>query len=376
VTYQFAPGQLHISSVALKNTCRKFDIPVPSRGYWAKLQAGKPTTKVALPARAAGMDDEVVFGGRNYHWSYRFTNEEILGPLPAPSFPEDIALVRDRVRKIIGKVSVAKAMTAQHPAIARLIAEDEVRRQNQLKAFYTFSWDEPAFDSPFEQRRLRFLNALLLAVARCSGKPQVGGRDAREISVTVHQTSVALSLDRPLAGHRKGASPAAGGPDQLHFAILAGYDRDRKRTSWQDGEGGRLERFIREIAVEVVTSAEVSYREGCIRGFEWRVRRKAHLEEDARNRQLQVEREQRERQQKLAQARIDRLLDEAASLRRAMDIRAYVDAVKTTVASETTSILPDAIERWSKWALVEADRIDPVKTARFLENIEADNDAN
>jgi hypothetical protein len=35
----------------------------------------------------------------------------------------------------------------------------------------------------------------------------------------------------------------------------------------------------------------------------------------------QLEREERERQQKLEQARIDRLLDESAALRRATDIR-------------------------------------------------------
>jgi hypothetical protein len=47
---------------------------------------------------------------------------------------------------------------------------------------------------------------------------------------------------------------------------------------------------------------------------------------------LQVEREERERQQQLEQSRVDRLLDEAASLRHVVDIRAYVEAVKTTVA--------------------------------------------
>jgi hypothetical protein len=31
---------------------------------------------------------------------------------------------------------------------------------------------------------------------------------------------------------------------------------------------------------------------------------------------------------------------------------------------------PGAIEQWSKWALTEADHIDPVKSARFLEGIE------
>jgi len=49
--------------------------------------------------------------------------------------------------------------------------------------------------------------------------------------------------------------------------------------------------------------------------------------------------------------------------------------VKTRLASETTSISSEAIERWSKWALTEADRIEPVKSARFLEDVEADDDA-
>ena len=158
-------------------------------------------------------------------------------------------------------------------------------------------------------------------------------------------------------------------------AFSHSLDREQEQTSWQDGEGGRLEQFIQEIAVGVVTSAEINCREGRVRAFEWRVRRKAQLEEDARQHQLKVEREERERHEQLEQVRIDRLLDESAALRRATDIRVYVEAVKTTVASEATFISPDAIERWSKWALAEADRIDPVKSARFLEEIEGDDDA-
>jgi hypothetical protein len=107
-------------------------------------------TRIALPARAAGMDDEVVVGGRNRYWYNQLTDEEILGPLPdPPTFPEDIALVRDRVGKILGKVSVGKVITIRHPAISRLIAQDEVRRQKQLTATYSFSWEKPVFDSPF-----------------------------------------------------------------------------------------------------------------------------------------------------------------------------------------------------------------------------------
>jgi len=184
-----------------------------------------------------------------------------------------------------------------------------------------------------------------------------------------------LSLDRPPAGRRKGTGQGAG-PDQLRFAILDGNDRDQERASWQDGEGGRLERFIQEIAVEVITSAEISYRESCVDAFEWRVGRKAGLEEDIRNRQLQLEHEELERRQRLEQARIDRLLDEAQSLQRAMDIRAYVDAVKNILASETTSISSEEMVRWSKWALAEADRIDPVRSARFIDTFDEKGDAN
>jgi hypothetical protein len=52
--------------------------------------------------------------------------------------------------------------------------------------------------------------------------------------------------------------------------LLARYDRDQVRASWREGEGGRLESFIGEIAVEVVTTAEIIYRESCVSAFEWK----------------------------------------------------------------------------------------------------------
>ena len=41
----------------------------------------------------------------------------------------------------------------------------------------------------------------------------------------------------------------------------------------------------------------------------------------------------------------------------------YVDAVRRTATHVSGS--SDAVERWSRWALAEADRIDPVKTGRM-----------
>jgi hypothetical protein len=57
-------------------------------------------------------------------------------------------------------------------------------------------------------------------------------------------------------------------------------------------------------------------------------------------------------------------------------IRAYVDAVRAVAANETTSISAEELLRWSKWALAAADRIDPVRSARFIRAFEIDGDAN
>ena len=39
-----------LSDVGLVKICKKLGIPVPPRGYWAKVKAGRPTRKVPLPA--------------------------------------------------------------------------------------------------------------------------------------------------------------------------------------------------------------------------------------------------------------------------------------------------------------------------------------
>lgn len=72
--------------------------------------------------------------------------------------------------------------------------------------------------------------------------------------------------------------------------------------------------------------------------------------------------------QRLEQARIDRLLDEAATLRRASDIRAYVHAVRQATAGEGRVASTKEVERWAEWALAEANRIDPVRNRGFLES--------
>lgn len=46
-----------LSGPGLKKICRRLDVPVPPRGYWAKLQAGKPVERPRLPVLPTGKGD-------------------------------------------------------------------------------------------------------------------------------------------------------------------------------------------------------------------------------------------------------------------------------------------------------------------------------
>jgi len=95
------------------------------------------------------------------------------------------------------------------------------------------------------------------------------------------------------------------------------------------------------------------------------VERKAQLEEEERERKLKAERAERERRKRLERARIERLLKAAAAFQQAGAIRKYVEAIRLTLSS-SEACSPAELERWSQWALSEADRIDPAIGGAFL----------
>ena len=72
-----------------------------------------------------------------------------------------------------------------------------------------------------------------------------------------------------------------------------------------------------EVAVEIFLTAEIRYRDRAIHQYRWRVERKAELEEEERQRKLEAERAEKEQQKRMEQARIDRLLRDAAAFQQA-----------------------------------------------------------
>jgi hypothetical protein len=76
-----------------------------------------------------------------------------------------------------------------------------------------------------------------------------------------------------------------------------------------------------------------------------------HLE---RERQRRLEAKRRE------QERIKQLFEQAASWRRAADVRAYVGAVRQAINAGRLRVAPAVLDTWALWATEQANRIDPL----------------
>ncbi|MFB3917465.1 MAG: hypothetical protein ACE14M_12095 [Terriglobales bacterium] len=365
-----------VSDVGLKKTCARAAIPTPDRGYWAKKEAVKETFQAALPTRAPGMEDEVSVGaGGNSQYGY-WNQEELLVPIGSPpEFSEPIEAVRSRIAETVGRVTVPHTVRSWHPAIERLLQEDEKRREKQATDPYPMSWNNPLFDTPFERRRLRILNSLFFAVAKMNGKPWVH-REGRQIRISFFQQHLHLSLERPKAPNRRGQSLSTTAEDKdtrLRLSILSGWGSESVLTSWQDDDQ-KLENRTTDVAIQVILTAEIHYREGALRHHEWRVKRKAELEEEERKRKLEAERAEKERLRRVEQGRVNRLLRDATAFQQAATIRQYVKAIRLAQVRETKSAT-DELEQWSRWALAQADRIDPVTGRRFLNAMQDEEDS-
>jgi hypothetical protein len=106
-----------------------------------------------------------------------------------------------------------------------------------------------------------------------------------ECHVSFYQQHVRVTLDRPKELSRRGNVTTSSGPNdgKLSLSIQEGANTGTSLKTWQDSDGLKLETQMTEVAVEIVLTAEIRYREGAIRQYQWRVDRKTQLEAEERS---------------------------------------------------------------------------------------------
>jgi hypothetical protein len=346
--------RIGISAGPIAKHCRKLGVPIPDRSYWNKLTAGKSVTRVTLPERDLATVNRVSMSGTlSPELRARLKGE----PGVSGDQNESIEVLAERLRQRLGTVTVPRNFSPVHPAIATLLKKDEKLRQEF--ALHQYSWHQPHFDSPFERRRLLFLNGLFLGFAKVGGNGWTRGADARELAIYMGDVSVSFKLDRPGEGRngRRASSLAPECPQTLCLHILHQRTLPNMVMRWQDDEGCPLEKQLTGIVVGMAVVREHLHRQWQEEQAAWERERREEAELEAQGRELEAERRESERVVAIEKAKIDGLLRDADAWRNAANIRAYIEAARQAIGDQAGA---HELEAWSRWALAQADTLDPL----------------
>jgi len=364
-------ASLGVSDVGLAKTCRKAEVPIPPRGYWARKPDEQRLLRPALPPRFPGGADRFEIGGDGKHYRGTYSDQDILDmPVPPePVFEEPLEAVAARIDKMVGKVPAVRNFDKAFGDVARLLSQDEERKIHQRP------YDKPLYESGVERRRLLLLNSLFLGfyAAGCkasmsTSKWQQHDEHSRTVSVTVGAQHISFTLDPPLRERRRN-HPVPDDEGKLRLAL--GHRRAEQPSQfWEDGADAKLETRLREIVTFIMLEAEKAHRERAVSHRTWVIGRKADIEKQIAEQRAEQEREALRAKERQHKAAVDILLKQAADLQKAQSIRVYVSEICRRAGE--LSLPKVALDRWSDWALTQADRIDPTKSLQFLQMAPSD----
>jgi len=352
--------QFGVSDSAVSKAARKAGIPRPGPGYWQKLRHGKKVKPVPLPHRLPGASNWIHFGSR---WQQDpVTVDEVEIPVE-PTYDESFDELHERVVRMVGKVPYPTISRTIHSITKKLLDQDDERRREMEE--HGYSWNKPKFETQIEKRRLRVLNALFIKMQAlgCRAYMSTGKYDDyQEASFQVGDQHIQIKLEaiehKPRGRHKVMKKP------YLKFTIQGGGRNGRDEVEWQDEDGIKLETNLTAIVIELIIAGEQQYRDLLQWRYEWSVQERDERIEKERLERVEADRLAKEKHEKEERTRIDNLLYQAESIRKAETIRAYVEEIINRKHEIEKPV--DEINTWAEWALKQADRIDPIKNMIFL----------
>ena len=352
-------AKLGLSDVGLKKLLASHGVTPPPQGYWNKVHAGKPVPKrpEAPPRRPGGL-------GR-LRVDARFAN--VLSPVPplpsegpfaSAAVPEDLDELYSLELKAIGSASVPKTLDKPHKGLVQLLKQEQRRREKSAAS--SWHWDQPKFDTPLAQRRLRILNGIFLTLSKRGHSGHANEYDG-EIHARAVIGDIVLRLDISIAGKHQTVrqhgylrpAPDLPASTPLMLRFDPGLDRKPDRV-WQDDTDGKLEAKIAPITAAIIVAGEAGFR-----------RSLREQEERAEQERIEQERRRQEQLAELNRKRLEHLRASGELLRQAQDIRALVQRVRQAIVQGAAEIDASVLAAWEQWALAEADRIDPVSSGQF-----------
>lgn len=350
-------SKLDLSDVGLRKLLVSYGVYPPPQGYWNKVRAGKRVPqRPSAPPRRAGETGRLRMDARFSKVLLPAEPLPVEGPFASAFIPEDLDDLYAQELKAIGRATVPGALDRVHPGLVELLEQE--RRRHDIA---TREWprDEPKFDTPLARRRLRILDGIFKALSRRGHDGSAYERDG-EIHAQAIIGDTRLGLHLEIAGPNRAArlygsaqpDPQLPATTSLALRLRPNFGREFEQ-SWQDDRAGRLETKIAPIVAAVIVAGEATFRRSLREAVE-RLEQERVAQESRRREELAM----------LHRQRLQHLRESGEMLRQADGIRALVARVRQAIVEGGADISPPTLEAWEKWALAEADKIDPVRSGQ------------
>jgi hypothetical protein len=349
-----------LSDNGLRKICKRYNVPYPPRGYWAKLEAGKPVKRTRLPQPSKEEDiriapSGVVLGPRPDITKIKPTLESIVVVQAsslenAPSLVKSTQAALERADKRIRDQktrAVRKPWEPNFGGLEVMRLNDRGRRVPDGKALGCL------VSPPLRERALLIWESIIRTGEACGLSFKVADRTNVEGyggSATLGLYEIVTKADRK--------------PEQFfRDDVLTGTLRivcdgtDCPAIKFTDEKGKPLEEQLHSLITKIVKALAgmKERREARLQREEenrrrWEEQRRA---EEARQEQRRIAAEEAARERE----RRERLATEAGRWAQAQQIRDYVAAVKCSDISRQNSM---ATDEWLNWAQGVADSLDPL----------------
>jgi DNA uptake protein ComE-like DNA-binding protein len=355
-----------VSDVAIHKICKSLNVPVPPRGYWAKVRAGAKIEKTPL-TKTKGVTE--IVGARTFDGIKDKVNVNTASAQPLMFLPvserEKVLLAAQEITMPAETASLHKKIAA-YRSIVKEWNKNDRRPEGAQKSFSSYYYNnKPPFlagviSNETLPRVYRILDALFRQIE------SLGGSVNDDLSLQVRNEHVTLEI--------------AEAQDEVKHVItrqeaqaLIVYEDEKRRNSWaskpqirkydyifngrlrisirkgryfRDNDKINIESRLGDMLIELYEESEIV-----------RIDREAQ-EEAARKseEEARLKEERRKRYNKEIERTIA-LENAALDFETACRIRAYVKAITTFRGQDG---LDDETAAWVDWAMKKADWFDPI----------------
>ena len=356
-----------MSDNALRKHCKKFGIPLPVVGYWAKLKAGKQVSRPALPKVTGEIRNHV----RNYFIKYK-TDIDKLTDAELAAAGDELSLLSEetkaQIREICSQLHVKDQLRNPHRLITEHQAEIASRKKRDIElkranliSNYQVNWAgvhrnyaKPALPITVSQSNLnrayRIMETIMRTLEEMEGDTRVNTIYEGKDEACFHVFWSDFNFDVKEDAKKKPSFPNNGEsqPCLVLSITLKGADNQFKRE-YKDKGNELLEAQIGKIIYNMFVIAN-----------------KDRILHELRSREQKRAWNEKERQWRLEQMRTGelaemKLLEQSSSdWHKAEQIRRFADCLEAKINEAASEDKKEKLLRWLKWARDKADWLDPL----------------